>query len=161
MREFVACSCFLIFAAVPASLQGQVLQAGDRVRIVLPEAQAQDETPLMRQFILRGTLTRLAAETLYVRPPGVPSALAVPNAVALTIHVSKGVRSRARSAARAGFLAALLGATFTGFTYEEPGHMYGVINRSEAIALGAGFGAVFGGLWGVVFPTERWQRVTN
>ena len=155
-----SCSwAFSFLAACTTQLTAQALQAGDRVRVVLMELQPQDEAPARRQLILRGALARVTPDTLYLRPAGTAGALAIPRNTALSLHLSRGVRSRGRSAARAGFWAALLGASYTGSLYREPDRMFGVINRGEAISLGAGFGAALGGLWGATFPTERWRKV--
>ena len=148
-----------VLLTLPSSLGAQELRSGDRVRVILPESQPQDEAPAKPQLVLRGTLTQFTNDTLYMRVPGTTGTIAIPTDVPLSLHASRGVRSRGRSAVRAGLLAAIAGAAFTGLMYKEPDFMFGVINRGEAIALGGGFGVVTGGLYGAVFPTERWQKI--
>ncbi|HEU4994157.1 MAG TPA: hypothetical protein VFT29_05030 [Gemmatimonadaceae bacterium] len=152
---------FLVVSACVPLLDAaaQQLAPGDRVRITIRERQAQDEAPATRRLILRGDLVRLEGDTLFLRPAGTVGELGVARSAAVTIHRSRGVRSRAESAVRSGVGFAILGALFAGVNYQEPHRTYGVAHRGDAFALGAGIGAAFGIVYGAILPTERWQRI--
>jgi hypothetical protein len=144
---------------VPTVGHAQELIPGDRIRIAIRERQPQDEAPALRRLVLRGQLTRVAADTLFLRPGGTVGEIGIARATAISIHRSRGVRSRAASAARSGLGLAIAGSLIAGFSYRKPNHTYGVTNRSEAFALGAGIGALTGIVFGALLPTERWERV--
>ena len=148
----------LTVAMTPSGVSAQALQAGDRARIVIREAQPQDEDETKGRLILRGEVTRLQADTAFLRVPGATGELGVLLPTAISVHRSRGMRSRPASALRKGFGVAVAGALYFGLTYSSD-QDYGVTNRGEAWALGAGLGAVTGALIGALFPTERWQRV--
>lgn len=143
----------------PAGVGAQTLRPGDRARIAIREAQPQDETPAQRRIILRGEVIRVNTDSLFLRVPGAAGELGILLPTALSVHRSRGVRSRPASALRSGVGLAVAGALFFGLTYGQPERDFGVINRGEAFALGAGIGAVTGIVLGALLPTERWQRV--
>ena len=154
-RLVLSCAAVMALATVAGA---QSLQPGDRARIVLRETQRQDETQTQRQLILRGDVASVSGDTVFLRFAGTVGAVGVPLGSAISVHRSLGVRSRPASAVRNGLLLATVGALYLGLTFSET-HDYGVVNRGEALALGAGLGAVTGAVIGALLPTERWQRI--
>ena len=143
---------------VPTVGHAQELIPGDRIRIAIPERQPQDEGPALRRLVLRGQLTGVEADTLFLRPSGTVGEIGIARASAISIHRSRGVRSRAASAARSGLVTEIAGSLIAGVSYRKPAQTYGVTNRGEAFALGAGIGALTGLVFGALLPTERWER---
>jgi hypothetical protein len=142
-----------------AALEAQTFASGDRARIVVREAQAQDEAPGRKQLILRGNVTRVSGDTIFLRPVGTTGELGIPTSSALRLHRSLGVRSRPASAFRGAVTFAIVGAATFALTYRRDEMDYDVDSRGQAAALGAGVGAITGLVFGALQPTERWQRI--
>ncbi len=123
------------------------------------ERQPQDEAPGNRRLILRGDLTHVQGDTIFLRPAGPAGELGVARSMAISIHRSSGIRSRAASAVRSGVIFAIIGSLSMGINYDRPDVTWGVASRGEAFALGAGVGAALGVVLGTFYPTERWQRI--
>jgi hypothetical protein len=141
-----------------SNLAAQSLKLGDRVRIVVPESQPQGEAPLQRRIVLRGEVAYLRADTVFLRIPRTVGTIGVPLSNSISVHRSRGVPSRVANALRLGMPFGVAGAAYIGLTYSDR-RDYGVTNRWEAWALGAGVGAFGGALLGALFPLERWLPV--
>jgi hypothetical protein len=137
----------------------QAITQGQRVRVHLYEDQPQRERPLQRRVHLRGILTRTTADSIYVRLNPATSELAIARPFILRLDRSLGVPSRAANALRWGLGFGLLGGILIGTAYDPDVLQFGVINRGEAFALGAGIGAVYGASLGALLPSERWRRI--
>jgi hypothetical protein len=151
--------CALFLAAPLAFAQAQLPSVGERVRLTLYEAQPQPEKPAARRLILRGELTRVDGDSLYLRPSALTGELGISRAAVRSLHRSRGVTPRGLNALRWGLFGAFEGAVALGVMYDPRQRDYGVINRGEAIALGASVGAISGAVWGALLPAERWKRV--
>lgn len=149
----------LLLVARVAGAQGYAaLEPGERVRVMIPEARAQQETATLHRFSFRGNVSRIQADTIFLHVPGTTGEVGVPFALVRGVYRSRGVPSRPVSGLRQAFGAAAIGALYAGLTYGLDENR-SATNRREAIALGAGFGAGVGFLHGLIFPTERWRRV--
>ena len=142
-----------------AALAGQwpsAITVGARVQARLPELQYQFDG--RRGLLIRGRVTALTLDTLYLAVTDSLGPLAVPRRLIQHLDYSRGVPSRSASAARRGLLAgagaALLFALLND-AEEEPGRM----NAGSAALLGAGVGLTTGAVLGALFPHERWKRV--
>ena len=142
-----------------AAQQAVDISVGTRVRIRLPEALPQPESRLQRWQLLRGEVIRVAPDTLLLRPAPGLGELAVPLSQVQQLERSLGRQSRGESALLEGIEWAVGGALTLAISYERSGSDYGVVNRGEAAALGAGIGFVTGALWGALTPAEKWRRV--
>jgi hypothetical protein len=146
------------FAAPVRAQEAHTLDVGQRAQVVVREVQRQDGTPLRREIVLRGDVTRFSGDTLFLRPAGTIGELGIPIMSALRLYRSGGVRSRAVSMIRNTFVGGLLGALYLGTMY------YGAReNASENLAThylqGAAVGAATGLVLGALLPTERWHRL--
>ena len=135
------------------------VSVGMRVRVRVAESAAQRETPFQHWQQLRGEVTKVTPDTLSLRPAEGLGELAVPLSAIQRLDRSAGVPSRGASALQNGAVSALAGAVLFALSYRRGEWDYGVVNRGEAAALGAGFGLVSGAIWGALAPTERWRRV--
>jgi hypothetical protein len=129
---------------------------GARVQARLPEVQYQFSGS--RGHPIRGRVTALTADTLYLAVTDSVGPLAIPRRLIQRLDRSRGVPSRGASAVRRGLLAgagtALLFALLNDFD-EPPRRM----STESAALFGAGFGLATGAVLGAVFPRERWKRV--
>jgi hypothetical protein len=135
------------------------VSVGTRVRVQIAEREPQPETPFRRSQLLRGEVTRITPDTLLLRPAAGLSELAVPLTAVQRLDRSAGVPSRVVNALHHGIMGAIAGALWFGLTYQRGEQEYGVVNRGEATALGAGAGLLVGALWGALAPTERWREI--
>jgi hypothetical protein len=152
-------ACVALLGSAPALTEAQTLRHGERIRVALPDTLRQDESRTSRRMILRGSVTRLHADTLFLRPAGTTGELGVVRSQAISLHRSGGVRSRLASAARTSAFMAVGGAAWTGGTYRSVDRDLGIKNRGEAVAVGAIAGAVAGAIVGVFLRTERWTSI--
>lgn len=132
---------------------------GSRVQVTIPDAAAQRVTPFVRTQLVRGEVTRIVTDTIYVRPAPALGSLAVPTASVRRLDVSLGPPRRSSSALVRGIEHAVVFALAGVLLYSEGEREFGVTSRSEAAALGAGVGLVGGAVIGALAPFERWQRV--
>ena len=157
----LVCAVLISVSRILAAQQlGPDIVIGARVRVQVHEVFPQREAAFRRSQMLRGEVTRMTPDTLLLRPAPGLGELAVPLSQIQQLDRSLGVPSRGESALRNGIPAAVLGAVWFGLSYEKGEREYGVLNRGEATALGAGIGLAGGALWGAIAPTERWRRVT-
>jgi hypothetical protein len=153
----------LIFtlAAAPSMAQGTFsprVQPGVRVRVWLPEAQRQQDTPWQRQ-LLRATVVGVGADSLTLRVPGSSGSLVVARADMRRLEVSLGT-SRVASAFERAIGFAIAGAISTALDNDPAGTRWPHYSRDwRAAEEGAKWGAAIGAVMGFVLPTERWRRV--
>ena len=147
--------------AASASAQtpwSQRVQPGVRVRVWLPEAQQQENTPWRRQ-LLRASVIDVGSDTLRLHVPGTMGTIAVARADVRRLDVSRGTSRVASALARAiGF--AVVGAISAAIDNDPGGSEWPNYSRDwRAAEEGAKWGAAFGVVIGFAFPTERWRRV--
>lgn len=150
----------VLFSPLPAMAQlaGRV-QQGERVRVWLPESYLQDNGPWRRQ-LLRGTVTSVSSDTLYLSVPGASGTLAVARPSIRRLDISRGRPSRVASAFERALAGAVVGAIATVIDNDPRGSEWPHFSREwRAAEEGAKWGAAFGAAVGFVFPTERWRRV--
>ena len=150
----------LCIAGSPSCLVAQRVSVGDRVRVELPESEAQDENPWRRGLVIRGRVTNVSRDTIFLRPASEVGELAIPLAGVHELRRSLGMRSRPMSALREAVGAGVILSLVMGGTFEPQRQTYGVNTRAQAFAVGAMWGAIGGAVIGALQPTERWQRIT-
>src|SRR5215213_5535907 len=124
---------------------------GTRVQVRLPEAQYQ--VGPRGQFV-RGRVTRLADDTLYLAVTDSLGPLAIPRLFVQKLEISRGIPSRGISALQRGLVAAVLGAaTFYLVTEIAPDGG----NPGDAALIGGAIGLGLGGFSGALWPRERWK----
>lgn len=133
------------------------VSAGARVQVRLPEIQFQASA--RRGHLIRGRITALTPDTLYLAVTDSVGPLPLPRSLIQRLELSRGVPSRGASALRQGLLsgaitAAML-ALFEGINDEPDG-----IDAGEAALIGGGVGLVSGAVIGAIFPRERWKSAT-
>jgi hypothetical protein len=156
----------LVLAAsvgLAAGVQAQKqIPVGARVRIVIGERERQRETRFGRRMVVRGELTAMSAESLWVRPTPVTGILAIPKSDVRRIYQSRGVPSRVASMLMDGVGGALLGAAECALFYGKDVYgrtaNCGETSRGDAAIRGATTGFAVFGVIGLVFPVERWRR---
>jgi hypothetical protein len=150
MRPLLLVSMLLLSTAVAA--RAQEIAPQSRVRIFLTPQR--DVEGYAGPQVLRGTLLEMEADSLTLQVHPATSPMRVAKSAVRRIYVSRGVPSRAASAAMGAVGGALVGAfDFWVFNEDQFGS-----DREAALtgaAAGAGLGLVAGALW----PRERWHRV--
>jgi hypothetical protein len=152
--------CALAFALVGRPLAAQFppdVAVGTRVRVVLPDSLRQTWGP--REQWLRGEVTALTADTLYVRLQGAAAPVPIRRTAIKRIDRSLGVPSRPESAVRGA-----VGWAFWGAIYLATARKVADDDRTwrrfgDDLAEGAAIGAGVGFVLGAIFPSERWRRV--
>jgi hypothetical protein len=129
---------------------------GTRVRVRLPEVQFQETT--RRGHLLRGRVTTLSPDTLYLAVTDSVGPLAVPRSLIEKLDLSRGVPSRGASALRQGLISAALSA-LTLVLINEAWSGTSDWDTGEAALIGAGVGFASGAIVGAIFPRERWKSV--
>ena len=129
---------------------------GTRVRVRLPEVQYQEGTH--RGHLLRGRVTALAPDTLYLAVTDSLGPLAVPRTLVEHLDISRGVPSRATSALRRGLLAGA-GTALLLVLFNEMDDGSDRTSPGTAALVGAGVGVSLGALVGALYPRERWASV--
>ena len=138
------------------------VRPGWRLRVHVPEDARQIAFQPRRQW-LRGTVARLAPDTVYLDVPGTAgSVVAVPSDSVRELWRSRGVPSRGTSFLR-GAVAGALGGALIGAAWiwlDEGNHeFYGQRSAGEAAQAGAAIGALYVGAVSFLSPVERWKRV--
>ena len=142
----------LVAPTLPAQWPSSITP-GARIRARLPEKQFQMDA--RRGLVLRGRVTALAPDTLYLAVGDSLGPLAVPRMLIERLEYSRGVPSRGSSALRRGLLAGVGTAVLFVLT-NELGDASEKAGWGTAAAVGAGFGLTFGGILGALYPHERW-----
>jgi hypothetical protein len=126
---------------------------GARVRARLPETQYQRGGG--RGHLLRGRVTGLTSDTLYLAITDSVGPLAVPRHLIQRLDYSRGVPSRLESGLIRGLISGASLALAMVFLDDESD---GTSTETAALVGGiVGFAA--GGALGAIFPTERWKSV--
>lgn len=134
------------------------LRTGERVRVIIPEAFAQPEVPGVGRHSLRGNVSRVVADSLFLSIPGTAGELGIARASIKRIDRSRGVPSRPISAIRRGLATAVVVGGFAALTFDLPSH-WDANSRGDAALRAAAFGGSVGLVHGALFPTERWRRL--
>jgi hypothetical protein len=132
------------------------IAAGARVQARLPEVQYQVDG--RRGQLVRGRVTALTPDSLYLAITDSVGQVAVPRHLIERLAYSRGVPSRVSSAARRGLFTgagtALLFVLLNEMD-EEPGRA----STGSAALFGAGVGLTTGAVLGAIYPRERWKGV--
>jgi len=129
---------------------------GTRVRARLPEAQYQADG--RRGHLLRGRVTALTADTLYLAVTDSVGPLAVPRRLIERLDYSRGVPSRASSAVTRGLLLGA-GSALLLVLLNESEDASERASTGTAALVGAGLGFTTGAVYGALYPRERWKAV--
>jgi hypothetical protein len=156
LRWFVPTLTALHAAGTLSAQWPASITPGTRVRVQLPEAQYQADSP--RGHLLRGRVTTLLPDTLYLAVTDSLGPLAVPRAFIKRLDLSRGVPSRTTSAVRRGLLAGASTALLF-VLFNEMDDASDRASTGTAALVGAGVGVTFGALMGALYPRERWASV--
>jgi hypothetical protein len=129
---------------------------GARVRLRLPEVQYQET--VRRGHLLRGRVTALTPDTLYLAITDSVGPLAVPRPLIQRLDLSRGVPSRGANALRQGLISGALSALML-VLINETGSRTSEWDTGEAALIGGGIGFATGAILGAIFPRERWKRI--
>jgi hypothetical protein len=105
--------------------------------------------------LLRGKVTALAADTLYLAVADSLGPLAIPRTLIQRLDLSRGVPSRGVSALRRG-VGGAIGGALVGWAI---GALDDDIDNGDAALIGGAIGLGTGALFGALFPHERWKRM--
>lgn len=139
-----------------AAQRRPALTSGARVQVRLPEVQYQFVG--QRGQMVRGRVASLTSDTLYLAVTDSLGPLPIPRRMIERIEVSRGVPSRLASAARRGLISAA-GFALLSVLLNEVEDESDKTSTGTAALIGGGFGLVFGGVFGALYPTERWKHV--
>lgn len=154
--RILACLLFLVGPAV-ASAESQwpaSLLPGTRIRVRLPEVQYQET--LKRGQLIRGRVRELTPDTLYLAVTDSVGPLPVPRSLIQHLDVSRGVPSRASNALRQGIIQGAVTALTLVLLVELDDQSH---DQGEAALIGGGVGFAIGGIFGALFPRERWKSL--
>jgi len=132
------------------------ISPGTRVQARIPEAQYQMGG--RRGHLLRGRITALAPDTLYLAVTDSLGPLAVPRALIEHLDYSRGVPSRASSALTRG----LVGGAGAALLFVLSNEMRDASDRTStgtAALVGGALGLSLGAVFGALYPRERWKSV--
>jgi hypothetical protein len=126
---------------------------GSRVQVQVPERQYQ--LNVHRGQMLRGKVTAIATDTLYLAVGDSIGPLAIPRSLIQHAYLSRGVPSRGESAIRRG-VGGAIGGALVGWII---GALDDDIDNGDAALIGGAIGLGTGALFGALFPQERWKRM--
>jgi hypothetical protein len=129
------------------------VEPGARVRVRLPEVQYQEST--RRGHLVRGRVSALGPDTLYLAVTDSVGPLAVPRSLIQRLDLSRGVPSRGANALRQGVITGALSALMLVLINEADG----LHDTGDAALIGGGVGFATGAFFGALFPRERWKSV--
>jgi hypothetical protein len=139
--------------ASPALAQDAQPQPEQRVMLMLtPQRQVEGH---VRPQELRGTLLAEDADSLTLQLHPGTGPVRVARSAVRRMYVSRGVPSRAQSAAT-GAVGGALGGALWGLTNNPDRDSR---SDGQAALIGAGLGGGFGIVMGALLPRERWHRV--
>jgi hypothetical protein len=130
--------------------------AGARVQVRLPEVQYQ--LGGTRGHLIRGRVTALTPDTLYLAITDSLAPIPVPRRLIERLQYSRGVPSRLESGLRRGLITGAAYALVLA-AWNELDNDPGGSSTGTAALVGGGLGLVTGGIFGAIFPIERWKRV--
>jgi hypothetical protein len=154
MRTILAAAGLAVSLALPAAAYAQEAQPQQRVMVTLTR-QPEVEGHTVPQAI-RGTLLEIDADSMTIQVHPGTGPLRVSRGVVRRMYVSRGVPSRARSAATGAVGFAVLGA-LTAWLHNDSDHQFS--SDREAALAGAALGAGLGLVEGALNPRERWHRI--
>jgi hypothetical protein len=129
---------------------------GSRVRVRLPEKQYQ--LAGSRGHLLRGRVTALSPDTLYLAVTDSIGPLAIPRGLIDQLALSRGVPSRTQNAIKRGLLSGVSTALlFAGLS--ELDDSSGRWGTEDAALLGGAVGFATGAIFGALWPQERWKSL--
>jgi len=105
--------------------------------------------------MLRGKVTAIVADTLYLAVGDSIGLLAIPRRLIQHAYLSHGVPSVGESAIRRG-LGGAIGGALVGWGI---GALDDDIDNGDAALIGGAIGLGTGALFGALFPQERWKRM--
>jgi hypothetical protein len=148
---------FLLILTASQQLASQwpsQITSGARVQVRLPELQYQFAGH--RGHYLRGKVTTLTADTLYLAVIDSLAPIPIPRPFIERLEYSRGVPSRGASALQRGLISGVTTAIFFLLLNEidDDG-----TDAGTAALVGGGIGLTLGGLSGALWPKERWKRV--
>jgi hypothetical protein len=148
---------FLLILSASQDLASQWpsrVSTGARVQVRLPEIQYQFSG--WRGHSLRGKVTALSADTLYLAVTDSLTPLPIPRRFIERLEYSRGVPSRGSSALRQGLISGVSTAILFLLLNEidDDGTSAG-----DAALIGGGIGLTLGGISGALWPKERWKRI--
>lgn len=156
LRTLLAVSLLLAgqVTGLAAQWPGEI-SPGTRVRVRLPETQYQFDGK--RGQFLRGRVTALSSDTLYLAVTDSIGPLAIPRGLIDQLALSRGVPSRAESALKRGLLSGALTALLAaGFAELEDQPRWDT-GTAALVGGAAGFGT--GVIFGAIYPRERWKSL--
>jgi hypothetical protein len=130
------------------------ITSGARVQVRLPELQYQFAGH--RGHYLRGKVTTLTADTLYLAVTDSLTPIPIPRPFIERLEYSRGVPSRGASALRQGLISGVTSAIFfvlVNELYDDD------TSAGDAALFGGAVGLTVGGITGALWPKERWKRV--
>ena len=150
----------LFFGVTAQAQRDDSLQVGARYRITLPEFADRPwpQSPQSRR--LAGALVERQRDTLVIRPHPTTGVVAVPFTSIERLERSRGV-SRAASGFEGAVGGALMGALLGSLVYDMGVRGTNFNTRWQAVGIMAANSAGGGLVAGVLFPTERWKRITT
>lgn len=156
MRTLLTVSLLMVGQVTGIAAQWpREITLGTRVQVRLPEVQYQFAGT--RGQFLRGRVTALNPDTLYLAVTDSVGPLAIPRGLIDRLAVSRGVPSRVESALKRGLLSGALTALLVAGLAElddDPGSDTGT-SALVGGAVGFGTGVVFG----AIYPRERWKSL--
>jgi SAM-dependent methyltransferase len=157
MRSFALILTFLGTALTVADAQWPPdVSAGARIQVRLPEVQYQ--VGGTRGHLVRGRVSALAADTLYLAVTDSIGPLPIPRHLIQQLQFSRGVPSRFASAARRGVIAGA-GLALLAVILNESEQAPHETSTGNAALIGGGVGLLTGGVLGALYPLERWKKV--
>ena len=149
----------LLAAIAPGGLHVQADELmGEEVRVWLsdPAREADADVTLM----LRGTVLRLAPDSLVLRLHPAAGPTAVVRAGVDRLELLLGARSRRAGAWRQAWRWSLFGAVE--FALLDAANDHPIADEPwQSMLIGAGVGAAMGAVYGALFPGERWRRIED
>jgi hypothetical protein len=155
-------SLALIIILVVSSLSNLAAQwppgivPGARIQARLPEVQYQVDG--RRGQLVRGRVTALTPDSLYLAIADSLGPVAVPRHLIERLAYSRGVPSRVSSAVRRGLFAGV-GTALLFMLVNEMDEEPGRASAGSAALVGAGVGLTTGAVFGAIYPRERWKGV--
>jgi len=150
----------LFFGDAAQAQRDDSLQVGARYRITLPEFADRPGPQFPPSRWLAGALVEQRRDTLVVRPHPSTGVIAVPFTSIDRLERSRGV-SRAASGFEGAIGGALVGALLGSLVYDIGVRGTNFNTRWQAVGIMAANSAGGGLVAGVLFPTERWKRITT
>jgi hypothetical protein len=155
MRPYLLLLALIGFQPLSAQQWPAPITSGTRVQVKLPEAQYQIDAG--RGQLIRGKVSVLAPDTLYLLVADSVGVLPIPRNMIRKLEYSRGVPDRFGSAVKRGLIAGVGSAlVFALFNEVLDGQEW---DTGDAALVGGVVGLVTGGVSGALWPRERWKRV--